>query len=63
MEIANKRTSFFLLLIIFILSPTAQAQDSLLTYNHADRAPTEEELLKWHEVFTYEVRYSLFKLG
>lgn len=25
--------------------------------------PSIEELLKWHEVFTYEVRYSFFKLG
>lgn len=25
--------------------------------------PTTRDLLKWHEVFTYEVRYSFFKLG
>ncbi len=25
--------------------------------------PTIDELLKWHEVFTYEVQYSFFKLG
>lgn len=25
--------------------------------------PTTSEILKWHEVFTYEVRYSFFKLG
>lgn len=25
--------------------------------------PTANEILKWHEVFTYEVRYSFFKLG
>lgn len=58
----NRITGLKLLLLIF-LPLTLQAQDSLLTYEHADRAPTESELLKWHEVFTYEVRYSLFKLG
>lgn len=58
----NSITGLKLLLLIF-LPLTLQAQDSLLTYEHADRAPTESELLKWHEVFTYEVRYSLFKLG
>lgn len=39
------------------------AQDSLLTFQHPDRPPTMGELLKWKEVFTYEVRYSFFKLG
>lgn len=31
----------------------------------SDNAPPPDlqEILKWHEVFTYEVRYSLFKLG
>ena len=52
------------LLILFLLLPVlTRAQDSLLTYEHADRAPTESEIMKWHEVFTYEVRYSFFKLG
>lgn len=53
----------FLSIAIVLLPLSSHAQDSLLTYEHADRAPTESELLKWHEFFTYEVRYSLFKLG
>lgn len=40
-----------------------QAQDSPLTFEHPDRPPTMDELLQWKEVFTYEVRYSFFKLG
>lgn len=40
-----------------------RAQDSLLTFEHPDRPPTIQELLKWKEVFTYEVRFSFFKLG
>ena len=40
-----------------------QAQDSPLTFEHLDRPPTMDELLQWKEVFTYEVRYSFFKLG
>lgn len=39
------------------------AQDSLLTFEHPERPPTMNELLKWEEVFTYEVRFSIFKLG
>lgn len=40
-----------------------RGQDSLLTFDHPDRPPTMDELLKWKEVFTYEVRFSFFKLG
>lgn len=52
-----------LFILLLVVSGSTYAQDSLLTFEHADRAPTESELLEWHEVFTYEVRYSLFKLG
>lgn len=52
---------FFILLLFIPLSTFAQ--DSLITYQHADRAPVENELMRWHETFTYEVRYSFFKLG
>lgn len=41
----------------------AEAQDSLLTFEHPDRSPTMEELLKWKEVFTYKVKFGFFKLG
>ena len=46
-----------------IFPPNAKAQDSLLTYEHPDRPPTMEELLKWKEVFTYKVKFGFFKLG
>lgn len=41
----------------------AEAQDSLLSYENADRPPTMEELVKWKEVFTYKVKFGFFKLG
>jgi len=44
-------------------SSGAQAQDSLLTYDHPDRPPAMEELLQWKEVFTYKVKFGFFKLG
>lgn len=40
-----------------------QAQDSLIHFSGAERPPSTHDLLQWHEVFTYEVRYSIFKLG
>ncbi|WP_440998484.1 DUF3108 domain-containing protein [Fodinibius sp. SL11] len=46
-----------------IFPQNAKAQDSLLTYEHPDRPPTMEELLKWKEVFTYKVKFGFFKLG
>lgn len=41
----------------------ASAQQALVSYDHPERPPTLQELLEWKEVFTYEVRYSFFKLG
>ena len=50
--------------VLFVLINTvASAQDSDLFYDDIKSPPTPEELLKWHEIFTYEVRYSFFKLG
>lgn len=53
--------------VIFCLSGKeeicAQGADSLLTYEHPDRSPTMAELINWKEVFTYEVKFSFFKLG
>lgn len=45
------------------LQPEADAQDSLLTFEHPERPPTTDELLQWKEVLTYEVKFSFFKLG
>lgn len=53
----------FLFVVLAVIPISICAQDSLITYEHSDRAPTENEILKWHETFTYEVRYSFFKLG
>jgi len=41
----------------------ASAQSASLNYTHPDRPPTMKELLKWKEVFTYEVKFGFFKLG
>lgn len=50
-------------LLICAVSISAQAQSSSSTRAIVNPPPTVDELLKWHEVFTYEVRYSFFKLG
>lgn len=42
--------------LLFVFSAFAQNRSN-------EPPPTADELLKWHEVFTYEVRYSFFKLG
>lgn len=42
------------------MQPSSGA-DSLIV--ESDSAPEMDELLNWHEVFTYEVRYSFFRLG
>ncbi len=55
-----KRVTFtFLLLVISVpLAAQNKAEEQIYTL-----PPTVDELLKWHEVFIYEVRYSFFKLG
>jgi hypothetical protein len=59
-----KKIGLFVFGILLLLAKTeVHAQDSLLTFKHPDRPPTMSELLKWKEVFTYEVRFSFFKLG
>lgn len=52
-----------LLLPLKGVQPEVFAQDSRLTFEHQNRPPSMDELLQWKEVFTYEVRYSFFKLG
>lgn len=51
------------LFLILAMSSQSQAQDSLLTYDHPNEPPEMEELLKWKEVFTYEVKFGFFRLG
>lgn len=51
------------ILFICLLTLSAQAQDSLINFSDAVSPPTDRELMRWHEVFAYEVRYSIFKLG
>lgn len=60
-----KKAGLFVMGIVLLLGmkTEANAQNQLLTFEHPERPPTMEELLKWKEVFTYEVRFSFFKLG
>jgi hypothetical protein len=62
--LAKKSALFaFAICLCIVLPVQTNAQQNNLTFNHPDRAPTMQELLNWKEVFTYEVRYSFFKLG
>ncbi|MCW9705826.1 DUF3108 domain-containing protein [Fodinibius salsisoli] len=61
-----KRTiSAVLLILVFTVGVwrSAHAQRGPVTYEHPESPPTMQELLKWKELLTYEVKYSLFKLG
>ena len=51
------------LLFVLLITRLASAQSSSDLNEETEGAPTASELLEWHEVFTYEVRYSFFKLG
>lgn len=55
-----KKASLVLLLMMISLPLVAQQSREDRVYTSP---PTVDELMKWHEVFTYEVRYSFFKLG
>lgn len=54
-----------ILLLVFLgaFVPAAVSQNPAVSYDHSEHLPTVDELMQWHEVFTYEVRYSFFKLG
>ena len=59
----NNLVALFILSAVFLYSGPVAAQQPVISYQHPDRAPTMQELLNWKEVFTYEVKYSFFKLG
>lgn len=61
-----KRTisaALFLLILSLGVWVPVKAQKGSTTYEHPERPPTMQELLKWKELLTYEVKYSFFKLG
>lgn len=60
-----KKIGLFIIGIVLLvgIQTQANAQDSRLTFEHPERPPTMDELLEWKEVFTYEVKFSFFKLG
>ena len=49
--------------ILFCSATDLKGQDSLLTFDHPNKPPDMQELLKWKEVLTYEVNYGPFTLG
>lgn len=55
--------SLLLIVLLFLSAPDIKAQDSLLTFEHPNEPPDLQELLKWKEVLTYEVKYGPFTLG
>ncbi len=61
------RRLLFIGMIVALSAATSPAMqfasggDSLIV--ESESAPEMDELLSWHEVFTYEVRYSFFRLG
>lgn len=52
----------FFVLLLFIIPVSLLGQNSSQKTSYVP-PPTAKELLKWHEVLTYEVSYSFFKLG
>ena len=58
-----KNRLFLGILFLAVFSLNGLAQDTQITYEHPDHPPTMNELLKWKEVFTYEVKFGFFKLG
>lgn len=54
-----KKISLLLLMVVVTAPLHAQSQSK----GNANQPPTTDELLKWHEVLTYKVRYSFFNLG
>lgn len=58
-----KRVISYIFILFFCGAVPLAAQQSAITHKHPERPPTMKELLQWKEVFTYEVRYSFFKLG
>lgn len=55
--------NMILLFFLGALVPVAAGQKTTVSYDYSEQPPTADELMQWHEVFTYKVRYSFFKLG
>jgi hypothetical protein len=54
---------FVALILLWMAAIPTHAQDTGSPNQSLQPPPTADSLAKWHEVFTYEVRYSFFKLG
>lgn len=57
------RKGGLLLLLLTMFGAPALGQQPVSITEGRDAPPAPAELFEWHEVFTYEVRYSFFKLG
>lgn len=58
-----RKACYRMAILLLALPGVLQAQDSLITRDHPGRTPTSGEILEWKETFTYEVRFSFFRLG
>jgi hypothetical protein len=54
---------FVALILLWLAAIPTHAQDTGSPNQSLQPPPTADSLAKWHEVFTYEVRYSFFELG
>lgn len=57
------RRGFVLCCILIAVAVDGYGQSADIRFTPDGSPPDEHKILRWHEVFTYEVRYSLFKLG
>jgi hypothetical protein len=54
---------FVALILLWMAAISTHAQNTDSSNQSLQPPPTARSLAQWHEVFTYEVRYSFFKLG
>lgn len=52
-----------LLAVLMMAAVRLSAQDLSITQADDGKPPELEEILEWKEIFTYEVKYSFFRLG
>lgn len=57
----SKSAALLAVLFCVVIAPSTAQETAAPT--PGKHPPTMNELMQWHEVFTYEVRYSFFKLG